>query len=785
MIQHTFHVLEFYNLLNILSGFASCPLGQTKCSALIPSTDLHSIEKELQLVSEMRLLLQAKGFPSFEGVIDITAILKQSLVTGAYIEPEGLLHIHRTLEVGWKAKQFIGANQSLVPGLFLLVKEMPLCEEIRTQIKKAIRPNGSIDDAVSPQLRRIRRKKAELRTVLQKKLEDIKKSHDTSSGREDFLITLRDGRYVIPLKTELKNRLEGIIHDFSHSQATCFFEPIEVIQDNNHLAELAHLEKEEELNILRELTSLVKASAEMVSQVQDLLGRCDELYGKGRLSDVLHSTRPIMGREGIVELRQARNPILSLIARDGDTPVPVDILLDKATNILIISGPNRGGKTVTLKTLGLLSLMAQCGLHIPAAEGCQLPVFRNIMAEIGDDQNIQIGLSTFSAHVGHLKYMLEHADDQSLVLIDEPGMGTDPDEGSALAMAVLDDLASQNALIAVSTHYNRLKTYGLLHGRAKNASVAFDSHSNRPTFALCYGAPGTSYAFEIARDTGLKPDLIHRARTYLDQDEIRLNRLIDRLHRLTQELEEEKARAEDARTKYEGAREKIFEGLKKRESDKKAFMERKRIEADHLFHEAREEIKKVINFLKLKEFTPAQSREAVDQVSANLLLGLWGKDTSAEAIRIDRFRPGQQVRLINHEQVGVVQSIDPYHARATVMAGNVRLAVDLKDLDIIDSDQGNREKRPQENLSLHVSAPSSRELNVIGYHVGDALPLVDRMIDRAIVEGSASLRIIHGYGTGRLKEAIRDHLKHYACVKRISGADPQSGGEAITLVDLK
>jgi DNA mismatch repair protein MutS2 len=785
MTKHTYHVLEFYELLNILSGYASCPLGQSKCLSLNPLDDPEVIDNEQRLVSEVKLLLYTKGFSSFEGLTDMGPVLKSCRAEGSCLEPEALLSILSIAEASKQSEKFISDHQTLCPRLFDLTKDIPLFVGLKEAIKKAISPDGGIKDSASLQLKKIRRQKTSLRRDLQKKLEHIKGSKGLSSDGDDHLVSIRDGRYVIPLRTDLKNRVDGIIHNYSNTQATCFFEPAEAIQDNNRLTELSHLEKEEELKILASLTSTVMDSAEDLDTACTLLGKLDGLRASAQLSHAMKCVRPIMSQDGGINLKEARNPILLALASGGDATVPVDILLDKNQNVMIISGPNRGGKTVTLKTLGLLSLMAQAGLHIPATEGSALPVFKNIMAEIGDDQDILAGLSTFSAHVKHLKSMMEHSDEESLVIIDEPGMGTDPDAGAALAMAAMDELSQKGSLVAVSTHNNRLKTYGLLNEKAKNVCMEFDASTNRPTFTLRYGTPGTSYAFEIARDSGIRSTVLDRAKGYLDEDEVRLNRLIDKLNRLTQETALEKRETEHIKTKYHSARQKVLQTFVKLESDKKALLEKKRDEADQLIENAREAFKELINALKKKgESEQASVKQGYEQIGKTLVDKLSVEEIRGTPVETNALEIGRLVRHKRLHQEGTILSLDTYNSKAMIMAGSVKLSVDLQDLEVVPGGKGRERTEPSGPAPFLVSGGTAGEINLIGYRVADALPLIDKMLDRAVIEGKMSLRIIHGYGTGTLKAAIREHLKNFPYVKKICGADPKSGGEAITVVEL-
>jgi len=785
MIKHTYHVLEFYKLLQILSGYASSPLGRSDCLSLSPSKDLQVIENEQRLVSEMKLLLTLKGFLPLEGLIDIVPIMKSCHAEGTYLEPEMILSILRTIEASEQAKRSILFQRHICEGLYDLVKDISICGDLRESIKKSIHPNGTIKDTASHDLKKLRRRKTDLRRELQRRLEEIKDAIDTGLEGDGHLITIRDGRYVIPIRTDKKQRLQGIAHDYSHTHATCFFEPIEVMDDNNRISELNHLVKEEELKVLIGLTSMIRARTEDLTFNQLILGKLDGLYARARFSEVLNGVRPIMEKDGRIDLRKAVNPILACITSKGDAPVPLDIHLDRDVNVMIISGPNRGGKTVTLKTLGLLCLMAHAGLHIPADEGSRLPFLNNILAEIGDDQDIQAGQSTFSAHISHLGYMIEHADKDSLIIIDEPGMGTGPDEGSALAMAVLDDLARKDTLIAVSTHYNRLKTYGLLEERAKNACMEYDDVVGRPTFILRYGAPGTSYAFEMALNHGIGKDLLSRAKDYLDKDGVHLNRLIDKLNNLRYETEIEKSKAEHVRQKYASAKKRMLKAIERVESERRQILMGKRDEADRLIKEAREEIKTLINSFKEKQ-RPSQAsvQKRYDDIIGRLINGLPIPENREEAGQNRFFKTGQMVRHNGLNLEGSILSLDSINSKAVIIAGNVKFSARLEDLTIISDSPESKSDGLSGIISHRISGSTPREINLIGYRVEEALSLIDRIIDRSMIEGDMSIRIVHGHGTGRLKAAIRDHLRGFSCVKRVVGEDLEHGGEAITIVEL-
>ena len=792
MIEHTYQVLGYYRLLDFLSGYASCELGRSDCLSLKPSNDLQFIDDELRLVSEMRLLLKSKGFLPFSDLTDIRPALNKSMAQGSCLEPNELLCILQLAEAGQEAKKFLRSNRLLCPRMCDLMKNMPGCEDLVKILKDTVSASGEIKDTASPALKKIRERKIQFRLDIQKKLEKILKSRSLSSDGQDSLVTVRDGRYVIAVRTDQKPRIDGVVHGYSQTRATCFLEPVEAVRDNNRAAELSQEEMAEERRILGDRTRMVRDLAADLKYSQSLISRLDGLYARGRFSEALSCTMPEMGEKAGVELKGTRNAILLALALDSrkrnessDPSVPVDILLGGNRNVLIISGPNRGGKTVTLKTLGLLSLMAQAGIHIPAEEGSRLPVFNEIMADIGDDQDIQAGLSTFSAHAAYLRYIIEHAGQTSLIIIDEPGIGTDPDEGVALAMAVMDFLSQQGAFVAVSTHFNRLKSYGLLNHRAVNASVQFDGERHCPTFKLEYGSPGISHALEVARDMGVRSDVLERAEGYLDRDEVRLNRLIEKMNRLVIETARERRVAEEVKLRYHAAVTKIEDRLRALEAEKKALMEAKRVEAEAAIKEAGDELKRAINLLKRKEkAVQAHVTETYAKTSRELMEHFVSECNDKSTGEPDEIEEGQLVYHTILKQKGVVQTVDPSGGRALVALGKVKIHADIHDLEVIEDARKSSLDESAESVSWDLKGSPPKELNVIGYRVEDAITLIDKTIDRALVDGHLSIKIIHGFGTGRLRGAIRTHLEDIPSVRHVCSADPRFGGDAITIVEL-
>lgn len=793
MIEHTYQVLGYFQLLEILSNYASCQLGRTDCLSLRPSDSREVVEGELTLVAEMRLLLKVGKSLSFSDVHAIVPHLKRSSVQESHLEPQDFLSIQRVVEGTKQARKVIRSQKQLCPHLYHLAEEMPVCEALLGAIKKAISPSGAVKDSASPSLRKIRTKKTRLRSNLHKRLEGILKSALVSDKEREDWVTIREGRYVIPIRTDQKSKINGIVHDYSQTKATCFLEPLAAIEDNNRLAELDFEEEIETIRILKALTALVKERTADLEFCEALIGRLDGLRARAMFGEALSCVRPEIGEQSDIALKKARNPILDALATNSgesgesqDPPIPVDILLDAEQNILIISGPNRGGKTVTLKTLGLTCLMAHAGMHIPAEEGSSLPLFERILADIGDDQDLWTGMSTFSAHVAHLKYIAAQAGENVLIIIDEPGMGTDPDEGVALAMAILDFISHKGAFVAVSTHSNRLKTYALMNGRARNASVQFDPVENRPTFKLDYGFSGGSHALEIADDMGMPQMIINGAKRYIDKGEAQLNQLIDKLNRLMIDAARKRGETEEEKRKYQKAVADLEEKGAVLEIEQRAFLEEKREEAESVLAEARKELNRAIDRLKSgKHQSQAQVCGRFREIDRQLT-GLFSDDSEVDApVGYHDIKEGQQVHHKKLNQEGLIMSVDTSAGTAMVMLGKIRVCADVHDLEVLKKSRKRDCEDTPRPVAWSLGGSHPIELNIVGYRVPDAIDLLDRAIDRALVEGGLTLKIVHGFGTGRLREAVREHLREIPSVKTLAGADPRFGGEAVTVVELQ
>ncbi len=793
MLEYSLRVLEYYRLLNILSNYAASPLGRSDCLSLKPLKELESIKAEQGFVSEMKELLLIKGFISLSSLVDLRPVLMKAGKKGAYLEPKELLSIQNLIRLSNQVKNWVYEVRDLCPSLSGILDNIPACHDLAKEIGSSITEDGAISDRASPLLSSLRSQRVALRRVVEKRLNDIL---DRAGLNDESLVSVRDGRYVISIKTDKGSIVAGIVHGYSRSHSTCFVEPMEAVEENNHLVELIDREREEERRVLERLTELVSDFSSELLGCLEIMGRVDGIFARAEFSKAINGISPILSSGKTLYVLDALNPILLslyLESSKGDKRentervVPIEVKIDADKSILIISGPNRGGKTVALKTIGLLALMSQAGMHIPAKEGSRLGVFDNILAQIGDDQDISAGLSTFSARLEHLKEIVDQAGENSLVILDELGTGTDPDEGTSLAMAILDYLLEKGSLSAVSTHYHRLKRYGLINKRAHNASVEFDYERARPTFRLLTGLPGVSHAIEIARDAGIRPEIIDRAATYLGKGRGRPDMVMEDLVKVMEELKEEKEAVTLAREEYVQSKKRLDEEKERLTEQLNETLIQKEKGAERILSEAKREFGEAIGYLKEKgpegqfEATEKYTRTKRDLMDA--IAGLKEEKKSADRIS---FSIGQAVFHQKSKKTGMVVGIDENSSKAQVIIGNVKLTVDLSEL-MPESEapsQGQEDKRMEKQWSVSSPSLAKNELNLVGYTIADALPLVDRMIDQALVHGYTRLKIIHGVGSGTLRKAIRGHLKESFYVKGLISGSRDGGSDGITVVEL-
>ena len=793
MIEYSLRVLEYYRLLNILSNYAASPLGRSDCLSLKPLRELESIRVEQRLVSEMKELLVTQGFVSLSSLVDLRPVLRKGGKKGAYLEPKELLSISNLIRISNQVKKWIYETRGLCPSLMDIVGNIPPCYDLSKEIERSITEDGGISDSASPLLATIRSQRIALRGVVEKKLNDILSSPEFT---DDNLVSVRDGRYVVSIRTDKKSFIKGIVHGYSRTHSTCFVEPLAAVEENNHLVELTEREREEERKVLERLTEHVSDFSSELLSCLEIMGRCDGIFARAEFSRAINGISPILTSKKTVYLLDALNPILLSLYLDSskedtteseENVVPIEIKIDAEKNIFIISGPNRGGKTVALKTLGLLALMSQAGVHIPAKEGSRLGVFDNILAEIGDEQDISAGLSTFSARLEHLKEIVDLAGEKSLVILDELGAGTDPDEGTSLAMSLLDYLSEEGSLSAISTHYHRLKTYGLINKKAQNASVEFDREKGRPTFRLLTGMPGVSHAIEIAQDIGIKSEIIDKAATYLGKDRGGPDLVMEELAKMMEELKTEKEAITVTRQEYVESKKRLEEEQERLSEQLNEMLAEKEQVAEGLLSEAKREFGEAVGYLKEKgpdgQLKATQKYTRVKRDLMDAIAGLKEAKKSTNHIPVTI---GQPVFHKRSKKRGWVVGIDKGSSKAQVLIGNVKLTVDSSEV-IPEPKTPSQQEESQEGgkqWSVSSAAMDKREVNLVGYTIADALPLVDRMIDQAVVHGYTRVKIIHGAGSGTLRKAIREHLKGNSYVKDFISGGRQGGSDGMTLVEL-
>jgi DNA mismatch repair protein MutS2 len=757
MEERALRVLEFHRFLQTLKAYASSEVGQVLCLSLRPSWMKGEVAGLLREVAAASDILREVGDIPLEGVQEVRPLLARARAAGACLLPEELLPIRSTLQAASGAKKFL-RNPGVRPALMKRwAEEIPDFKDLYENLCSALGLRGEILDSASPDLGQIRKEISRIRARVRFALEALWGQEVFRKIFQEQIITLRNERYVVAVKAEFKNTLPGIIHDQSQSKATYFIEPFSVVEENNELNLLLKDEKEEERRILLALTAGVREKSDEIAQAVGVLARLDLVFAKAKWARTLQGTIPLLNDDGHWHLRDARHPLL-----ETKSAVPIDLRLANGQSTLIITGANTGGKTVALKTLGLLTLLAQCGIPIPAAEGSEVAVFSKIFADIGDEQSLQDNLSTFSAWVLTISQIMKEADKSSLILLDEVGGGTDPTEGAALTMALIDGLRTQGAKTVVTTHLHLLKAYGAIHPDVVNVSVEFNPETLRPTYRLIYGQPGESYALLMAEKLGISHELVARANAYLGEGDRQVGKLLQSLEQTQREMEAKLQESQRMKEEAEIAREKAEESLQRAQMEEKTILSQAREEAQELVRQAKEDLRSLIREFK------AKGRTDIHRL---------GQKIKAEEEKIIHRVPQERLEGIPENYKGAT----PQGWRATGKPeafGQLQEALGLK--------AGEKGKTPPSHPGLiHYQIPSAvRELKVIGLRVEEALPLVDRTIDEAFIGGLKELEVIHGAGTGRLRKAIREHLREHAFVKAFIPGGPGRGGDGVTVVEI-
>lgn len=782
MDDRSLRALEFYSILNLLSSFSISPLGEKKAKALRPVQDQKIIESCLNEVIEFQEVLKEGKDPPLQGLKDIESILKRLEVGGSVLQVQEILELEDQIKRCRELKRFFLKSDLYAPLLIEKIQRFSDLKSLEKEILHSIDPKGELLDRASPLLSEIRHQLNKVREKAKGILEALFHREELRPIFQEPLITLRNGRYVVLLKSEFKHHLEGIIHDQSHSQKSLFFEPLSVVSLNNEISILLVEEKEEEYRILKNLSEKLRAKLSFFWNDFEILSELDLLYAMARFSLYLKATKPKLNRKGRIDLKKARNPLLAF--QDEKKVVPIDLRLEENQKILIISGANAGGKTVALKTLGLLILMAQSGLPIPVEEGSEMPIFEEVFAVIGDEQSVEGNLSTFSAHLLHVDDILKRSGPQSLVLLDELGVGTNATEGCALAMGFLDRFREKGASVVVTTHFEGLKAYGYLYPEVQNVKVDFNEETMEPQYTLSYGASGMSNAFIVAEKLGISSEVLERAKKYREEGEEKISRVLQILEKLKSEAEEEKLKLQEMKEEVESHRKRLRETLDRIKKRREEILLQAEMKARRLTHAMEEELKRWLKEQKERKPPILVRRREIHEIREGYFPSTKKKSPLKSS---GDFKSGDRVWIESLKKEGVLLKTLEQHDRAEVLLGRARGVVSLSDLKRIEKPQEEKSALEGEVIPLFkkksMELPS--QLNVIGLSVEDALSVVDKFIDQALCHGLEKIQIIHGIGSGKLRMAIGKFLESHRGVKHFSPGDLTKGGHGVTVVELR
>jgi DNA mismatch repair protein MutS2 len=790
MNAHSLRVLDFPRIRQILAERAASAAGARLVGRLEPLGDAAEVARRLAVVSEVRRILEEADLP-LHGLPDLEPVLDEAAVAGAVLPGTRIWPVARSLEVVRRLKGFLHDRREAVPGLAALGQMLDAQGELRGEIERQIGPDGEVLSGATPALRRIRRDQEKVRQRILDQLHKMVRG--IAAGGADPVVTLRNDRYVIQIRRDRVGDLRGVVHGQSGSGASVYLEPSPVMPANNELAELRSAEEEEILRILTELTEAVRAVLPALKRNEDTLGRIDSFYAAGKWSRETDAVAALPSADGALVIRRGRHPLLeAAVKAGGGAVVPLDIALGgDGARTLVITGPNTGGKTVALKTTGLFVLMNQSGLHVPAAEGTALPLLRDVFADIGDEQSIEMSLSTFSSHMANVNEVLREAGPDTLVLLDELGVGTDPEEGAGLGKAVLAELTRKGALTIVTTHYGTLKVFAHESAGMENASLEFDRDSLTPTYRFLQGVPGSSEALSIARRLGFPPHLVEEARSHFAGGQ-------ESVEGLLHDLQERRRGLDDAAAELRGERAAVADEREKLERRLGALAEEKA----KIKREAMEEARRLVERSKaeLSDLLGAVRHDGAEGRAAGRArtrLGEMGNELARrlEAEAAERGRParpahpdevveGTPVAIPMMGWKGTALGPPGSNGKVAVSVGSLRVEVPVESLEIRNGVSA--EKRGKRPAVIDRPEGTTRtELDLRGRTVEEALAEMERTLDGLVISGGTWIRVIHGKGTGALRAAVTGALQEDPRVKEFRAGEPGEGGSGVTVVVLK
>ena len=790
MNEKALHTLEYDKIIQKLVGYAVSPMAKERAADLRPSDAISDIAIWQQETTEATVMALKKGSPSFGGFREIRPQLKRASMAGVLSVAE-LMAIGEFAYVCRKVKNYARKENKdeVYPRLdeyFDLI--IPL-DKLENEISRCILSETEIADDASAGLRSVRKEIKISNDRVKDHLNGIINSSAYRNMLQDFVVTIRNDRYCVPVKAEYRSSFPGMIHDQSNTGSTLFMEPLSVIQLNNKIKELQAKEKEEIEKILLMLSDLVTANAISIEGNLELLTQLDFIFAKAALSMAMDGTQPIFNTKGYIDIHKGRHPLL-----DPKTVVPTDIYLGKDFTTLLITGPNTGGKTVALKTLGLFTLMGQAGLHIPAFDNSELAVFDHVFADIGDEQSIEQSLSTFSAHMTNIVRIMDQVTDNSLVLFDELGAGTDPTEGAALAIAIIKALLEREIRTAVTTHYSELKVFALSTDHVENACCEFSVETLRPTYKLLIGIPGKSNAFAISKRLGLQDYILDSAKEFISQDEAKFEDVITDLEISKKSVKIEQERAEEYRREAEALKKEVERQKEKTKQQKEKILEKAREEAKQIYVKAKEEADSIIKEMNKQAKEANNKNKALEQRQK---LNEKLSTMQADFLKSKRVKPnhkapenlkvGDRVYVISFDQNGEVLAAPDKNKEVMVQMGIMKMKVPVAELMLDDTPQPKekQQKKQPARAKLSKSQFISAEIDCRGQLVDEAIANIDKYIDDAYLSGLKQVVIIHGKGTGALRAGVQNYLKMNSHVKSYRPGTFGEGEAGVTVVELK
>ena len=786
--------LELPKILDQLARHTTFSAGADLARGLHPSAQLDEARTWQSETSEARLVLENKVNFSLGGARDVREAAQQA-IRGVLLEAQTLLDIRYTLRRGTTVKRTIGRMKGTYPLLSDIANQVEECNELQEAIARILNDKGEVLDTASPQLAVVRRDLKLAYDKLQTRLMRLISSTTNGQFLQESIITTRNGRYVIPIKAEFKGRIPGIVHDSSSSGATLFIEPLATVELNNSYRELQLAEEKEIRRILQQLTDQVGEEAERIVHTVNVLAYMDLVFAKALYAEELRAVEPDLmpfrqrssnpqHPGSTIYFKGARHPLLT------GSVMPIDVELDESTWVLVVTGPNTGGKTVSLKTIGLLTLMAQCGLHLPAEEA-KLCVFEGVYADIGDEQSIEQSLSTFSSHMTNTISILRECDNRSLVLLDELGAGTDPAEGSALARAILTHLVERQVTTVVTTHHPELKVYGVETPGVRNASVEFDLQTLRPTYRLIIGLPGRSNALAIATRLGLDEAIIERARTMVTTEDLVADDLLDEIQRTREDIRRNQSIITALREEVEEQQAELQSRLDKIEDERRNIVATARRQADEEIKSFQREIKRLRNEMRGASLPLDALKQVQDEAAALAANAQEAVPDEGEQIIETSWTPrlGETVWLAKLNAEGTITELE--RDSATIQVGTLKVRAGLDEISHRTRSEKREMKRGHKReyeKSPDPVAPRGQspglELDLRGERVDDALKRLETYVDAAYMSGLPFARIIHGKGTGALKKAVKERVEHHPLISKVTEATPKEGGGGVTIIHM-